>query len=148
LKRELKYERFLSHSPERVWRALTESDLMGRWMMETDFEPVMGHRFTFRTDPAPTFDGVLYGEVLLVDPPHQIAYSFKGGIMQYETRVTWTLIEQDGGTLLRLEHTGWAGLKDVIISHIIGTGWQRMLKALPDLLSEMATQSTGDQQDA
>jgi len=139
MKRDLVYERFLDHPPERVWRALTESDLMGRWMMDTDFQPVVGHRFEFHTDPGPTFDGVLYGEVLEVDPPRRIVYSFIGGIMRYRTTVTWTLTPQAGGTLLKLEHTGFTGLKDVIISHIIGFGWNRMLNDLPDVLAQLAT---------
>lgn len=137
MKRELKYERQLAHPPERVWRALTEAELMGRWMMETDFELVVGHRFTFRTDPAPTFDGVLYGEVLEVDPPRLLVFSFKGGMMGYVTTVRWTLLPQENGTLLRLEHSGWTGLRDVAISFIIGTGWQRMLDSLPEVLKAM-----------
>lgn len=139
MKRDLVFERLLEHPPERVWRALTESELMGRWMMATDFQPVVGHRFQLRTEPGPTFDGVLYGEVTQVDPPRLIAYTFIGGIMQYETTVTWTLTPQAGGTLLRLEHTGFTGLKDVIISHIIGFGWSRMLKDLPAVLDQLAT---------
>ncbi len=140
MQRDLKYERFLPHPPERVWRALTESDLMGRWLMETDFQPVVGHRFQFRTEPGPTFDGVLYGQVTVVEPPHRLVYTFRGGIMQYETTVTWTLRAQEGGTLLILEHTGFTGLKDVIISHVIGSGWDRMLRALPDVLDALARQ--------
>ena len=142
MQRELRYERFLPHPPERVWRALTDSRLMGRWLMETDFEPVVGHRFQFRTDPAPTFDGVLYGEVISVDPPRLIAYTFKGGIMNYQTMVTWTLLPESEGTRLILEHTGWTGLRDVMISHIIGSGWSRMLNALPDVLDELAHHDT------
>jgi uncharacterized protein YndB with AHSA1/START domain len=138
MKRDLLFERFLNHPPERVWRALTESELMGRWMMETDFQPVVGHRFQLRTEPGPTFDGVLYGEVVTVDPPRLLAYTFIGGIMKYETTVIWTLTPQAGGTLLKLEHTGFTGLKDVIISHIIGFGWSRMLKDLPAVLAQLA----------
>ncbi len=142
MQRDLKFERLLPHPPERVWRALTESDLMGRWLMETDFQPVVGHRFQFRTEPGPTFDGFLYGEVILVDPPHRLSYTFKGGIMQYETTVLWTLVPETGGTRLILEHTGFTGLQDVVISHIIGSGWGRMLDALPATLDWLAQQDT------
>lgn len=41
--------------------------------------------------------------------------------------VTWTLTEQDGGTLLRLTHTGFAGLRPDLVSFILGSGWWRML---------------------
>ncbi|MFB6393843.1 SRPBCC domain-containing protein [Polymorphospora lycopeni] len=43
---------FLSHPPEKVWRALTDPDLVAAWLMPNTFEPRVGHRFTFRTDPA------------------------------------------------------------------------------------------------
>jgi uncharacterized protein YndB with AHSA1/START domain len=138
------FERFLEHPPERVWRALTESALIGRWMMETDFQPIVGHRFEFRTEKGPGFDGVLYGEVKQVDPPRLLIYSFIGGMMRYETTVAWTLTPQAKGTLLRLEHSGWTGLKDVIISYVIGYGWQRMFKDLPGLLAQIETDSIGE----
>jgi len=138
VKRDLRYERFLKHPPERVWRALTEPALMGRWLMETDFEPTVGHVFQFRTDPAPTFDGILNGEVVLVEPPRQIAYTFIGGMMRHKTTVKWTLHPEDGGTRLILEHTGFTGLSDVAISGIIGFGWKRMLNDLPAVLDSLA----------
>jgi uncharacterized protein YndB with AHSA1/START domain len=45
-----------------VWRALTDSDLLARWLMPNDFRPVPGHRFSFRTTPRPGqgFDGVVH----------------------------------------------------------------------------------------
>ena len=139
MKRDLRYERELRHPPERVWRALTEPELMRRWLMETDFEPTAGHHFEFRTDPGIGFDGVLRGEVILVDPPRQIAYTFKGGMMRHETTVTWTLIPETKGTRLILEHTGFTGFADIAISGIIGLGWRRMLGDLPEVLTSMAT---------
>ena len=29
------------------------------WLMDNDFEPVVGHRFTFRTEPTRGFDGIV-----------------------------------------------------------------------------------------
>ena len=37
----------------RVWRALTDRRALSQWRMETDFEPTLGHRFTFRAKPPP-----------------------------------------------------------------------------------------------
>ena len=47
----------LSAAPAKVWRALTEPELLADWLMPNDIKPLVGHDFTFRTDPAPGFDG-------------------------------------------------------------------------------------------
>ncbi len=137
MKRDLKFERFLKHPPERVWKALTDPKALATWYMENNFQPVVGHRFQFRTDPGPGFDGVLYGEVVQVEVPHKLVYTFRGGFMKHETTVTWTLALQDGGTLLRLEHTGFTGLTDMAVSFIIGYGWGKFLANLPGALDSL-----------
>ena len=63
-------ERVFPHPPEKLWRALTESPLIAQWMMNNDFEPVVGRRFQFRADPVPNWNGVVDCEVLVVDPLH------------------------------------------------------------------------------
>jgi uncharacterized protein YndB with AHSA1/START domain len=57
---------FLPYPPQKVWRALTDPGLLASWLMPNDFEPRVGHRFTFRTDPVPAhgFDGIVRCEVL------------------------------------------------------------------------------------
>lgn len=137
MKRELHYERFYPHPPERVWKALTDPQALAAWYMDNDFLPVVGHRFTFRTSPAPGFDGVLYCEVLAVDVPRLLAYSFIGGYMERTTTVTWSLAPHEGGTLLRLEHTGFTGLTDVAVSAILDSGWQQFLPRLASILDEL-----------
>ena len=42
---------FFPHPPDKVWRALTDPELLGAWLMPNDFQARVGHRFTFRTDP-------------------------------------------------------------------------------------------------
>ena len=46
------------HPVDRVWAALTSSEALAAWLMPNDFQPVVGHRFTFRTKPAAGFDGI------------------------------------------------------------------------------------------
>ncbi len=138
MKRGLRYERVMSHPPELIWRALTEAELMSRWLMETEFVPEVGFEFTFRSPPNPTYDGIIYGEVILVDNPVQVAYTFIGGHMKHKTVVTWTLIPEGEKTRLILEHEDFLGLRDIFISAIIGFGWNRMLNSLPALLDELA----------
>jgi uncharacterized protein YndB with AHSA1/START domain len=106
----------LPESPEKVWRALTEPRLLAAWLMPTDIRPEVGHRFTFQTQPVADWDGVVHCEVLVVEPPTRLRYSWRGGSAQrqgygheIDTVVTWTLARRpDGGTLLRLDHDGFA----------------------------------------
>ncbi len=37
----------------RVWAALTSSEALAAWLMPNDFQPVVGHRFAFRTKRLP-----------------------------------------------------------------------------------------------
>lgn len=137
MKRDLKYERFLKHPPRRVWKALTDPKALAGWYMDNDFKPVVGHKFQFHTEPGPGFDGTLYCEVILVDEPHQLAYTFIGGTLKRQTTVTWTLIPQDKGTLLRLEHTGFTGLSDAAVSFILDFGWRKFLPHIFPLLDQL-----------
>jgi uncharacterized protein YndB with AHSA1/START domain len=34
--------------PDAVWRAITDPETLAQWMFPNDFEPRVGHRFTFR----------------------------------------------------------------------------------------------------
>lgn len=71
MKRDLRVQRDYPHPPELVWRALTEPALISRWLMDNDFSPELGHRFTLRTDPAPGFDGIVHCEVLDLEAPRR-----------------------------------------------------------------------------
>jgi uncharacterized protein YndB with AHSA1/START domain len=138
MEREIHIERFYQHPPERVWRALTNARALAAWYMPNDFQPVVGHRFTFRTEPAPGFDGMLHCAVIASDPPRRLAYTFIGGWMDRPTVVTWTLMAQDGGTLLRLEHTGFTALSDPAIRTILESGWGTFLPRLDGVLEGMS----------
>ncbi|MFG2056081.1 SRPBCC domain-containing protein [Micromonospora sp. NPDC048930] len=100
-------DQFLAHPPTKVWQALTDSDLLARWLMPNDFRPVPGHRFTFRTTPRPDqgFDGLVHCELLELDEPHRLRWSWRGG--RLDTVVTWTLVPEGRGTRLFLEHAGF-----------------------------------------
>lgn len=128
LRRELRFPR------ERVWAALTDRDALGAWLMPNDFEPTVGHAFTFRTDPAPGFDGTVHATVLRLDPPSCLEISWRGGPL--DTTVRFELSETaGGGTLLILRHEGFAGLSNLIPRLVLGLGWRGLVrKDLPRYL--------------
>src|SRR5262245_11320120 len=99
-------ERVFPHSPEKLWRALTESSLLAQWMMKKDFEPVVGHRFQFRADPMPSWNGVIDCKVLVVDPPLRLCYIWSPSAGGPQMVVLLTLTPAHGGTQLRMEQSG------------------------------------------
>ena len=137
MKGEIEIEQFYPHPPGRVWKALTDPKALSTWYMANDFQAVVGHSFTFRTDPAPGIDGLLHCEVIVVDEPYRLAYTFIGGWMDRKTLVSWTLIAQDSGTLLRLQHTGFTELSDAAVRDILAQGWGTFLPHLPAVLAAL-----------
>jgi uncharacterized protein YndB with AHSA1/START domain/catechol 2,3-dioxygenase-like lactoylglutathione lyase family enzyme len=129
------------HPIERVWRALTTSEALAEWLMPNDFAPEVGHRFTFRTGPEQGWNGVVDCQVMELDPPHRVSYTWRGGILP-ETRVTFTLEPIGQQTRLRLEHTGFAagGGAAQTVRERLGSGWRsRVLSVrLPTLLAREA----------
>jgi uncharacterized protein YndB with AHSA1/START domain len=134
MKRNLKFKRYLRHSPERVWKALTDTQALSGWYLDNDFSPVVGHQFTFRPAPDMGFDGTLCGEVIRVDAPHQLIYSFRGGSIKGETVVTWTLIPDGAGTLLLLHHTGFNDLDGTVLNTVMTICPSRFLFRLAEML--------------
>ncbi|HEX3421176.1 MAG TPA: SRPBCC domain-containing protein, partial [Candidatus Udaeobacter sp.] len=66
--RSVVIERELPHPPEKIWRALTQAPWVQEWMMDNDFQPIVGHKFSFRSTPMPQWNGVINSEVLVVEP--------------------------------------------------------------------------------
>jgi len=135
--RTLVVERVMPHPPEKVWRALTQTALLEDWLMKNDFEPTVGRRFTFRTQPMPHWNGVVDCEVLAVEPHQRLSYSWNaaGGL---QTTVTWTLTAVEGGTRLRLEQSGF-GPQDDNNYKGAAYGWQRNIDALEKVLAGLAS---------
>ncbi|MDB6082785.1 MAG: hypothetical protein JWN43_666 [Gammaproteobacteria bacterium] len=112
----------LSAPPEKVWRALTEPELLERWLMPNDIAPIVGRTFTFRTAPAPGFDGIVHCRVEEMEAPERLVYSWRGGAI--DTMVTWALLGTDaGGTYLRLVQDGF-GPDDGFTYDILARGWR------------------------
>lgn len=127
MKRDLHFDAFYPHPPERVWRALTNREAIARWLMENDFEPRVGHRFQLRAKPVPGWDGIVNCEVLELDEPRRMAWSWKSSA-PLDTVLTITLHPDGAGTRLHLAHTGFAGMKQMMVSFILGSGWKKIVR--------------------
>lgn len=98
-------ERMMAHAPEKIWRALTQPELVAEWLLKNDFQPIVGHEFKFRADPMPQWNGIIDCKVLIVEPHTKLSYSW--GSMGVGTVVVWTLTAAPGGTLVRMEQSGF-----------------------------------------
>ncbi len=98
----LRYERRLGHSPETVWRALTESDQLRHWLpcdivgerragasLVLPFWPVHVERYDI-----PANQVSLTGEIRVWDPPRVFEWTWDTDVLR------WELSPEGEGTLL------------------------------------------------
>jgi len=135
--RAIVVEEVLPHPAERIWRMLTQPELISQWLMPNDFRPVVGHRFTFRTKPFGDWDGVVHCEVLEVRPLQFLRYSWVGGSESSKliSTVTWTLTAAGTGTRVRMEHEGF-GPSNQNAYDVMSQGWGRILSRIGQLIAE------------
>lgn len=102
-----------SSSINNVWSALTKSDLVAKWTWANDFKPVLGYSFKFQGEPNEWWNGTISGEVLEVEEPYKLVYTWKVGSEAHV--VTWTLRKMtDESTLVHLEQTGITDKPEVL----------------------------------
>lgn len=97
-------EVFYPHPPERIWQVLTDRQALATWMMENDFEPRLGHRFKFYHQPLPGLQATILCEVVELEEPNRLAFTWKESLTAEPSLVVWTLTPVAGGTQLRLKH--------------------------------------------
>ena len=112
MSQEIVLETFYRHPPERVWQALTDRRALSAWMMNNDFEACLGHQFRFQSCPLPGLEVTIYCQVLEVEVPKRLVYSWKEHPSDTPSRVIWTLCPVEGGTQVRLQHraTGFVSI--------------------------------------
>ena len=125
--RSVVIEREVAFAPEKIWRALTQPHLIEEWLMKSDFEPVVSHRFAFRADW-----GSVDCQVLEVEPNRTLSYTWAA--LGLESVVTWTLSPTSKGTHLRMEQSGFRADQEQAYQGA-GFGWRRFLGALEQVLA-------------
>jgi uncharacterized protein YndB with AHSA1/START domain len=143
---EIVVDELLPHAPATIWKTLTTSELIGRWLMvPTGFEPVKGKQFTFQTTPAGEWDGVIHLQVLDVVPYERLVYTWKGGHdtnagygSPLDTVVTWTLTPVAGGTRLRLVHAGFITQRNDVAFQKMSEGWKKVVRNVGTLSEELS----------
>lgn len=121
-----------------VWNALVDSDSLAKWIWANNFKPIVGHKFQFRAEPSEWWDGIVDGEVLEVEEPYKLSYTWISA--GETTTVTWTLSEGSDGTInLHLDQTGFSEETKARKGAIEGAkyGWSNMSEKLESLLAKL-----------
>ena len=126
------------HRAETIWKMLTSAELMTRWMMQPKgFQAVEGADFTFHTNPAGAWDGIIHCTVLEVVPNRRLSYAWKGGDegnvgygSRLDTIVTFSLTQTEAGTRVRLVHAGFETPRNDIAYKNMSEGWAKCVKRL------------------
>jgi uncharacterized protein YndB with AHSA1/START domain len=131
----ISFEFDLQHSPEKVWRALTDPELLTEWLLPVvalKLEP--GAAFTFKTQPYPGWDGIVNCRMLEIEAQRKLSYAWSVPFL--DTVVTFTLTPTASGTRLSLVQSGF---KPDQKQNFGGAryGWKLMGGKLVDLLARI-----------
>lgn len=121
----VRFERGVQASPEEVWAALTEPQLLAAWLAEAEFEATVGGKVHL-VWPG---QGEMHGAVTVLRAHGELEYSWHepsgSSLLRFEVEPA------QGGSTLRLLHFGTSP-KD---APGFGAGWQSHLEALDLVLA-------------
>ena len=136
--KSLSFEYDLQHSPEKVWRALTDPELLAEWLLPViDLELEPGAEFTLMAEPQPGWDGIVNCRLLEIETHRKLSYAWvvgeAGSEFFIDTRVTFTLQPTQSGVRLSIVQSGF---KPDQKREFGGAryGWKMMGERLVDLL--------------
>ena len=132
----ISFEFDLHHSPEKVWRALTDPALLAEWLLPVvkgKLEP--GGAFTFKTQPYPGWDGTVNCRFVEIEPLRTLRYTWSVPFL--DTVVTFTLTPTASGTRLTLVQSGFKP-DQKRESGGARYGWKMMGEKLVELLARIS----------
>jgi uncharacterized protein YndB with AHSA1/START domain len=139
------------YSIEEVWHVMTDPEQVAQWTTTGQggrpegFAPVVGTTFRFVGKPVMGWAGVVYCEVVAVDAPRSMHYTWRGDQDSDDvTDVTYLLEEIPGGTRFTWEHTGFTGPGGFGMSKLLGNVRRTMLtEGVPQVLASYRAASQG-----
>jgi uncharacterized protein YndB with AHSA1/START domain len=128
---------------EQVWTVLTDPEYVARWTTTgqggrpEEFAAVSGTKFRLVGKPTIGWAGIVYCEVIAVDAPRSMHYTWKGDKDSDETTdVHYLLEEVPGGTRFTWQHTGFTGIGGFAMSKLLARVRRTMLtEGVPPVLA-------------
>jgi uncharacterized protein YndB with AHSA1/START domain len=142
---DIRIVRDYPQSPAKVWRAVTDPELVPLWTATgrggrpVGFSAAVGTQFQFVGKPVMGWRGIVDCEVIEACEPSLLRYSWIGGEGEKPSYVTYRIDPQDGGTRFTFEHTGFTGLGGFFMARLLGQVRTKMLTVgLPAVLNDLA----------
>jgi len=134
MKFDIEFRRTYPHAIDKVWRALTEPEALGAWLMETDFAAESGRSFRMWCRNENGATDTYLCSVLELESPRRMLWSWilAGRQGEGETYVEFKLREVPGGTELTIRHQGD---RDTDTVDRFKGGWPVKLDRLADFIS-------------
>ena len=136
----LRAQRTLNPRPE----AVTDPALIPLWTATgaggrpEGFASTVGTKFRFVAKPKPGWSGIVDCEVLEVNEPSLLRYSWTGDEGGDVTEVVYRLEPHAGGTRFTYEHTGFTGVGGAFMAKLLGRVRRKMLSVgLPAVLDDL-----------
>ncbi|MEQ8624246.1 MAG: SRPBCC domain-containing protein [Vicingaceae bacterium] len=120
---------------DKVWKAITENNQVSQWLVPTNFKAEVGFNY-YLQDPKGECN-VVTGTVKKATP-YSLEYTWiNEEVKEVETLVSWELIEEKGGTLLKMAHSGIAKYQEAVkakMAESYTAGWNRCFDNITSLL--------------
>ena len=130
---------FLKAPAHHVWKFLTEKDRLAVWFHGGEADLKAGGDYAVVTNTlGKEGERIVWGKVLEFDPPRRLVHTFTHQWLDgVDTTCAWTLTDVDGGTILRLEHSGFekAGERGFNETADHDTGWDEHFARLRKVVS-------------
>ncbi|GAB2634113.1 SRPBCC family protein [Nocardia goodfellowii] len=131
---------FFPQPPQAVWRALTEPDLIERWLMRSiGFAPATGTHFIFILPTNPGSSEIAC-EILTARPAEQLTHTWFDLRADHPARwvLDWTIQPEGRGTRLLLTQTGFdiSDRRQKMVRNAMERGWKSTLQRLRTVLDD------------
>jgi uncharacterized protein YndB with AHSA1/START domain len=152
---KIRIVRDYAYPPLTVWRAVTDPELVARWTVTgqggrpVGFTPIVGSRFQLVAKPVPGWRGIVDCEVLEVEEPRVLRYTWRGEENSKPTFVSYLLEPRLGGTRFTFVHTGFTGVSGFLMAKLLGAVRRKMLNVgLSAVLDDLAKSASDAKTDA
>lgn len=119
---------------DEVWHVVTDPAQVAQWTTTGQggrpegFEATAGTSFRLIGKPTIGWAGVVYCQVISVEAPRALHYTWKGDASTDDvTDVTYLLEEIPGGTRFTFHHSGFTGVGGFAMSKLLGSVRKKML---------------------